>query len=129
VHLPALVCRKFASSRIVAFSTGNVYGLVPAAGSGSVETDSLAPVGEYAMSCLGRERIFEHFSRTLGTRVVLVRTRGLWGSRFSRAQGRPDFGKVLIGELWDLAVDDLTELVAFLRSPAASRKPLVKKTS
>ena len=72
-HLPALVCRKFARSRIVAFSTGNVYGLVPAAGGGSRETDVPAPVGEYAMSCLGRERIFEHFSRTLGTRVALLR--------------------------------------------------------
>ena len=72
-HLPAIVCRKFARSRIVAFSTGNVYGLVPAAGGGSLETDSLARVGEYAMSCLGRERVFEHFSRTLGTRVALVR--------------------------------------------------------
>jgi nucleoside-diphosphate-sugar epimerase len=72
-HLPAIVCRKFSRSRIVAFSTGNVYGLVPAAGGGSVETDSPAPVGEYAMSCLGRERIFEHFSRTLGTPVVLIR--------------------------------------------------------
>ena len=72
-HLPAIVCRKFARSRVVAFSTGNVYALVPAAGGGSLETDSPAPVGEYAMSCLGRERVFEHFSRTLGTRVALVR--------------------------------------------------------
>ena len=72
-HLPAIVCRKFARSRIVAFSTGNVYGLGPAASGGSLETDVPAPVGEYAMSCLGRERIFEHFSRILGTRVVLVR--------------------------------------------------------
>jgi nucleoside-diphosphate-sugar epimerase len=72
-HVPAIVCRKFAHSRIVAFSTGNVYGLVPAASGGSVETDSLAPVGEYAMSCLGRERIFEHFSRTLSLPVALIR--------------------------------------------------------
>jgi nucleoside-diphosphate-sugar epimerase len=72
-HLPAIVCRKFACSRIVAFSTGNVYGLVPATGGSSLETDPLAPVGEYAMSCLGRERMFEHFSRTLGNRVALVR--------------------------------------------------------
>ena len=72
-HLPAIVCRKFARSRIVAFSTGNVYGLVPAASGGSLETDSPAPVGEYAMSCLGRERMFEHFSRTQGTRVALIR--------------------------------------------------------
>lgn len=72
-HLPAIVCRRFARSRIVAFSTGNVYPLVPVASGGSLETDSPAPVGEYAMSCLGRERIFEHFSRTLGARVALVR--------------------------------------------------------
>ena len=72
-HLPAIVCRKFARSQIVAFSTGNVYGVVPATGGGSLETDPPAPVGEYAMSCLGRERMFEHFSRTLGTRVALVR--------------------------------------------------------
>jgi nucleoside-diphosphate-sugar epimerase len=72
-HLPTIVCRRFANSRIVVFSTGNVYGFVPAAGGGSVEIDSLAPVGEYAMSCLGRERIFEHFSRTLGLPVALIR--------------------------------------------------------
>jgi len=72
-HLPALVARKFRRSRIVAFSTGNVYGLTPVDGGGSVETDVPRPVGEYAMSCLGRERIFEHFSRAFGTPVVLLR--------------------------------------------------------
>lgn len=71
--LPANVCRKFARSRIVAFSTGNVYGLVPAAGPGSSETDVPAPIGEYAMSCLGRERIFGHFGRSQGTRIALIR--------------------------------------------------------
>jgi nucleoside-diphosphate-sugar epimerase len=72
-HLPALVCERFASSRIVAFSTGNVYGLVPAGSGGSREADAAHPVGEYAMSCLGRERIVEHFSRTRGTAAVLLR--------------------------------------------------------
>ena len=72
-HLPALVCRKFAHSRIVAFSTGNVYGFVPASSGGARETDPPAPLGEYALSCLGRERIFEHFSRTLGLPVALIR--------------------------------------------------------
>ena len=72
-YLPALVCRKFARSRVVAFSTGNVYGLVPATSGGSLETDALAPIGEYAMSCLGRERTFEHFSAALGTPVALLR--------------------------------------------------------
>lgn len=71
--LPSVVCRKFRRSRIAAFSTGNIYGLAPVSGGGSVETDSPRPVGEYAMSCLGRERMFEHFSRTLGIPTVIVR--------------------------------------------------------
>lgn len=72
-HLPALVCERFATARIVAFSTGNVYGLAPAGSGGSRETDTAHPVGEYAMSCLGRERMIEHFSRTRGTPAVLLR--------------------------------------------------------
>ncbi len=71
--LPSVVCQKFRRSRVVAFSTGNVYGLVPVSSGGSVETDAPRPVGEYAMSCLGRERMFEHFSRTLGIPTVLLR--------------------------------------------------------
>jgi len=71
--LPAQVAQRFRSSRIVALSTGNVYGLVSAMSSGSVETDKLNPAGEYAMSCLGRERMFEHFSRVLGTKTALIR--------------------------------------------------------
>jgi len=71
--LPSLVARRFATSRIVAFSTGNVYGTVPVACGGSRESDALQPCGEYAMSCLGRERMFEYFSRTQGTPTVLLR--------------------------------------------------------
>jgi nucleoside-diphosphate-sugar epimerase len=72
-YLPALVARRYGSSRIVAFSTGNVYGLTPAGRGGSRESDRPAPVGEYAMSCLGRERMFEHFSHSASTPVVLLR--------------------------------------------------------
>lgn len=72
-YLPGMACQKFRNSRIVAFSTGNVYGLVPVSGGGSVESDPLNPAGDYAMSCLGRERIFEHFSRALGIGVALIR--------------------------------------------------------
>jgi nucleoside-diphosphate-sugar epimerase len=72
-HLPAIICRKFKHSKIVAFSTGNIYGLVPVANGGSVETNAPNPAGEYAMSCLGRERIFEHFSRTLQIPTAIVR--------------------------------------------------------
>ncbi|GMV98235.1 MAG: hypothetical protein AMXMBFR83_25870 [Phycisphaerae bacterium] len=71
--LPGLVCERFAGSRIVAFSTGNVYPLTPVGGGGARESDPPGPVGEYAMSCLGRERVFEHFSRTRGTPVATLR--------------------------------------------------------
>jgi len=71
--LPAAIARKYRSSRIVALSTGNVYGLVSVSSGGSRETDTPQPVGEYAMSCLGRERMFEHFSRSQGTPVALLR--------------------------------------------------------
>ena len=62
-YLPAIVCRRFSNSRFVIFSTGNVYGLTPVAEGGATEASAPRPVGEYAMSCLGRERMFEHFSR------------------------------------------------------------------
>jgi nucleoside-diphosphate-sugar epimerase len=71
--LPALVAERYRSSRIVAFSTGNVYGLVPAADGGSTEESPLAPAGEYAQSALGRERMFEYGSHRWGTPVVLLR--------------------------------------------------------
>ena len=71
--VPAFVSRHFETSRIVAFSTGNVYGLTGVGHGGSREQDVPRPVGEYAMSCLGRERVFEHGSRTSGTRVALLR--------------------------------------------------------
>ncbi|MBW3597640.1 MAG: NAD-dependent epimerase/dehydratase family protein [Planctomycetes bacterium] len=72
-HLPALVAQRFRHSRIAAFSSGNVYGVTPVDRGGSRESDIPAPVGEYAMSVLGRERILEHFSRTLGTPMTILR--------------------------------------------------------
>ena len=57
----------------MAFSTGNVYPMTPVSSGGSTEQDPPGPEGEYAMSCLGRERMFEYFSRTRGTRVSLLR--------------------------------------------------------
>lgn len=70
---PALVAERFEASRIVALSTGNVYPLVPTRSGGSREADATAPVGEYAWSALGRERIFEHAAAARGTRVAIVR--------------------------------------------------------
>ncbi|MEO8495868.1 MAG: NAD-dependent epimerase/dehydratase family protein [Planctomycetota bacterium] len=72
-YLPAVVSRHFRNSRIAAFSSGNVYGTVDVDSGGSLESDPLKPIGEYAMTILGRERIFDHFSRTLGTPLSLLR--------------------------------------------------------
>lgn len=73
VVVPALCAERFAGSRIVVFSTGNVYPLTAANGGGARETDATAPVGEYAQTCVGRERIFEHAAATQATRVAIVR--------------------------------------------------------
>ena len=71
--LPGLICRRYRRSRIVALSTGNVYGLTAVEDKGSREADRCQPVGEYAMSCLGRERLFEHFGRSLGIPTAIIR--------------------------------------------------------
>ncbi len=72
-YLPALVAEYFKDSRIVAYSTGCVYSLVSVESGGSKETDNPKPVGEYAQSCLGRERMFEYGSRKYNTPVALIR--------------------------------------------------------
>ena len=71
--VPANAARRYPGARVVAFSTGNVYPLTPVASGGPTETDAVGPVGEYAMSCLGRERVFEYFSDRDGTRVAIYR--------------------------------------------------------
>ncbi len=71
--LPARVAERFSQSRMVAFSTGNVYPLVAVNGHGSTEDDMPAPVGEYAQSCLGRERVLEFVSREKGMPALIYR--------------------------------------------------------
>ncbi|MDP7428771.1 MAG: NAD-dependent epimerase/dehydratase family protein [Alphaproteobacteria bacterium] len=74
VLVPSIVAEAFANSRIVAFSTGCVYAYTNVLHQGSREEDGpMAPAGEYANSCVGRERTFEYFSRHLGTPGALVR--------------------------------------------------------
>ncbi len=72
-YLPALVADQFRNSRIIAFSTGCVYPLVTVASGGSVESDQPVATGEYAQSCLGRERMFGYGSVTFGTPVIIIR--------------------------------------------------------
>jgi nucleoside-diphosphate-sugar epimerase len=72
-HVPALVAQAFCRSRIVAFSTGCVYPFVKVAGKGASEDLAPDPPGEYAQSCVGRERMFEYFSRKYKTPGRLFR--------------------------------------------------------
>ena len=72
-YLPGRVAERFQASRIVAFSTGNVYPMMSPDSGGAAETVRPGPVGEYAQSCLGRERVFEHFSRKNETPMCLLR--------------------------------------------------------
>jgi hypothetical protein len=101
-YLAGMCAQRFAQSKIVAFSTGNVYGLSPIHAGGSTETSPLDPKGDYAQSCLGRERMFEHFSRTLNIPVALIRlnyaTEMRYGVMVDMAQ------KVWAGEPIDLSM-------------------------
>ena len=73
-YVPGLIAEHFRTSRIVALSTGNVYGLVPVDhGHGSTEQSPPVPDGEYAASAIGRERVFEYFSQQKGTRTAIIR--------------------------------------------------------
>ncbi|MBW7990502.1 MAG: epimerase [Planctomycetes bacterium] len=71
--LPGLIAKHYKNSRIVVFSTGNVYPLVEINSGGASEDTAPEPVGEYAQSCLGRERIFEYFSHLNHTPMTIVR--------------------------------------------------------
>lgn len=72
-YLPGRVAEKYRSSRIVVYSTGNVYPLTPVLDGGADESMAPAPVGEYGQSCLGRERVFQHFSNKYNTPVLVYR--------------------------------------------------------
>ena len=71
--LPAFVAEKFKGANIVVFSSGNIYPIVPLSSGGCTEKDKVGPIGEYAMSCLARERAFEYAAHTYGTKVFIYR--------------------------------------------------------
>jgi nucleoside-diphosphate-sugar epimerase len=72
-YLPGRVAEKFRNSKIVVYSTGNVYPFTPVAAGGATEEMRADPVGEYGQSCLGRERMFQHFSSIYGTKLLIYR--------------------------------------------------------
>jgi nucleoside-diphosphate-sugar epimerase len=71
--VPAIVAERYAKSRIVVFSTGCVYPLMPVESLGAREDDPLTPPGEYANSCVGRERVFAHYAKQHGTQALMFR--------------------------------------------------------
>ncbi len=68
-----IAAQRYAGSRIVCFSTGNVYGRQAVAAGGAREGDALVPDGEYAASCIGRERVFESIARRTHSPLLLYR--------------------------------------------------------
>ncbi len=72
-YLPGRVAEKYRNSNIIAFSSGNVLPFVPVTSGGVSEETNPDPIGEYAQSCLGRERIFEYFSQKNNTPMLIYR--------------------------------------------------------
>lgn len=72
-YLPGRVAEKYRDSRIVVYSTGNVYPFTPVLSGGATEETRPEPVGEYGQSCLGRERMFQYFSSLYNTPLLIYR--------------------------------------------------------
>jgi len=72
-EIPSAICRRYANSKVAAFSTGNVYGMVDVVSGGSLENAELCPEGEYAMAALGRERMYEYYAQQLNLPVAILR--------------------------------------------------------
>jgi nucleoside-diphosphate-sugar epimerase len=108
VYVPTLVCRRYSGSRIVAFSTGNVYPLSDVRLGGSRETDPVGPVGEYAISTLGRERMYEYFAEAAKTPTSIVRLNYACELRYGVL---PDMARrVFAGETIDLSMGCLNAI-------------------
>ena len=101
-HVPALVAQAFPRSRIVAFSTGCVYPFVSVNGKGADETLAPDPPGEYAQSCVGRERMFEYFSRRFSTPGRLFRLNYAIDMRYGVLHDIA--GKIIRGEPIDVSL-------------------------
>jgi nucleoside-diphosphate-sugar epimerase len=100
--LPGLVAERFRRSRIVAFSTGNVYPLSAVSGAGPSESDPTGPVGEYAQSALARERVLEFCSRRHSTPMAMLRLNYAIEPRYGVLRDIAD--RVWTGQAVDLGV-------------------------
>jgi nucleoside-diphosphate-sugar epimerase len=126
-YLPAQIAQRYRDSRIVVFSSGNVYPLVPVVSGGASEGTPVGPIGEYAQSVLGRERLFEYFSARYGARVCLLRLNYAIDLRYGVLldigskvfQGEPvDVGMGTLNVIWQGDANSIC-----LRSFSVCRKP------
>jgi nucleoside-diphosphate-sugar epimerase len=128
-YLPAQVVRRFPRARIVYVSSGNVYAFTPTAGRGAREEDTTGPIGEYAQSRLGGERLAQFMAQRQGTPLLIVRlfyaTELRYGILHDLAwriwQQEPiDLGMGHVNQLWQGDANAyLCRLFPFCQSPPA----------
>lgn len=100
--VPALVARRFRASRLVVFSTGCVYPYAPVDGPGCRESEPVAFLGEYASSCVGRERVFSHYAEQHGTPTLIYRLNYAVELRYGVLVDMAQ--RILAGEIIDLTM-------------------------
>ncbi len=127
VYVPALIAERYRSSRIVVFSSGNIYPFSPVISGGATEETPIAPIGDYAQSVLGRERMFEYFASRYGTKVTLLRLNYAVDLRYGVLvdigtkvfEGRPvDVGAGAANVIWQGDVNSVAvRSLAYCQSP------------
>jgi nucleoside-diphosphate-sugar epimerase len=104
-YLAGVLGEQFRDSKLVAFSSGNVYPFTPTRAAPPTEDAPCAPVGEYAMTAWGRERMYQYVSWRHSTPVALLRLNYAVDLRYGVVV---DIGQqVLAGKPIDLAVPEV----------------------
>ncbi len=127
-YLPGRMAELYRDARMVVLSTGNIYPFVDAAGGGAQESLSPDPCGEYAQSCLGRERVCQYFSQTNQTPMTIVRLNYANEPRYGilvdltlkLLQDQPiDLGMAAVNLIWQRDANDyIARALTLARSPA-----------